>query len=364
MTYLIDAHEDLAYNMLAFNRNYATSAAEIRAAEQGKNLAELTGGETLLGYKDYQQGNVALVVGTIFCLAQKYETSDYPGLSKVLYQDNASGEACAKRQRDAYYRLSEDAADKFRLVKSRADLHEVLQPWKAGEAAGKATGLLLSIEGIEWLPQIEELEAWWEDGIRLIGPVWGGGRFCGGTREHGSFTSEGYRLLEKMQEAGFGLDLAHMTEASMLQALDSFDGCVFCSHGNVRSLIKDVQGERHLTEAVIKQLGERDGVIGVVPFNHFLDATWKDGDPRERIGIQKVIDHIDAICQLTGNSDHAAFGTDFDGGIGWPSVPLELNTIGDMPIFEKKLAEQGYTQGDIDKIFHGNWERIFERILP
>ena len=66
------------------------------------------------------------------------------------------------------------------------------------------------------------------------------------------------------------LDISHMTEASALQALDRYEGPVIATHANARALIKGVQGERHLTDLTIRRLIERDGVMGVLPFNRFL----------------------------------------------------------------------------------------------
>ncbi len=370
MNYLIDAHEDMAFNMVGFQRDYSLSAESIRRKEENTDIPLRAGGETLLGYADYQRGRVALVFATLFCSPNKYKkmstSLDDPAI--VSYSTPAEGEACVYREMDAYRRLAEAHPEKFALITNRRAFRDLLKPWKMitpeSNTIPSRMGLVMSIEGAEWLPEVNDVEKWWQEGVRLIGPVWGGGRFCGGTREPGAFTGEGYKLLQAMDACGFGLDVAHMTDKSVLQALDSYSGTVICSHGNLRRLIKDVQGERHLTDEAVRKLAERGGVIGLIPYNRFLDAGWKDTDPRSNIRLEKLVLHIDAICQLTGSADHVAFGTDFDGGIGWPAIPLELNTIGDMPLLEERILERGYTQEDVAGIFHGNWERILERILP
>lgn len=88
----------------------------------------------------------------------------------------------------------------------------------------------------------------------------------GGTFEQGDFTNEGYALLEIMAELGYTLDISHMNEVSALQALDRYEGPVIASHANARSLIKNIEGERQLTDRTIRRLIERGGVMGVVPF--------------------------------------------------------------------------------------------------
>ena len=362
--FLIDAHEDLAYNMLAFGRDYSTSAAAIRESEAGTGIPDLAG-HTLLGWDDYQVGKVGVVFGTLFSAPQKYQHGQ-PDI--VTYADTREAYGISRAQMDAYIRLAEEHPDKFTLIFNRKDLHQVIEPWKAvnddSPAAGLPVGIVVSMESAEGLRQVEEVEEWWHSGVRLIGPVWAGTRFCGGTREQMPFTKEGFALLDRMAEMGFGLDVAHMSDLSIQTAIDRYPGTIICSHGNVRSIIKGVTGERQLTNLAIRRLAERDGVVGIVPFNNFLKADWTKNRNREEVTLDHLVAHIDAICQLTGSSNHAAIGTDFDGLFGFPDVPLEINTIADMQKLAPKLLEKGYTLVDVQKIFHGNWLRILERILP
>jgi membrane dipeptidase len=363
--YLIDAHEDLAYNIIAFGRDYTQSAATIRIKEKGTNIPEIAG-QSLLGWDDYQAGQVALVFGTLFSVPVRFQGRQPDA---VAFRSTAQAYQITKTQLDAYYRLVEENPQKYRLVLTRADLADVLHPWqnrREGETSPVKypVGIVVSMESAEGLQRVEEVEEWWEAGVRLIGPVWGGTRFCGGTKEQMPFTNEGFALLDRMAETGFGLDVAHMSDLSIQTSLDRYSGTVLCSHGNVRSRLKGGTGERQLTDLAIRRIAERDGVIGVVPFNHFLKADWVSTHPREQVTLDHLIAHIDAICQLTGSANHAAIGTDFDGLFGWPDVPLEINTIADMKKLASKLLEQGYTQDDVDKIFHGNWQRMLERILP
>ena len=155
-------------------------------------------------------------------------------------------------------------------------------------------GLVLSMEGAEAVRDPGELEEWWERGVRLIGPAWGGTRFCGGTREPGPMTAEGYELLESMAETGFSLDLSHMDEKAALQALDFYPGQIIASHGNALALLNGSESNRHLTDRVIHGILERDGMIGLVPFNAFLKAGWKRGDRREEVQ-HRSIDQPDRL---------------------------------------------------------------------
>ena len=65
MPLIIDAHCDLAWNMLNFGRDYTRPAAETREKEKG-TLAPKKNGDSLIGWSDYQRGQVAMVFSTLF----------------------------------------------------------------------------------------------------------------------------------------------------------------------------------------------------------------------------------------------------------------------------------------------------------
>jgi membrane dipeptidase len=363
MTYFIDAHEDIAYNALTFGRDYTRSAEEIRVMEaEGPNPGRA--GQALLGWPNYQRGQVALIFGTLFLAPKRYQGGPWESQCYVNTEDAGR---LYRGQIDFYRRLADQSPDQFRLVLTRQDLTDVLKPWEKSKAeypqSTHPTGIFLSMEGAEGIRHPDELEEYWELGLRAVGPVWAGTRFCGGMYEPGGFSREGYQLLEVMGDLGYILDLAHMTEQSALQALDSYPGTVIASHVNARALLKGFPGERHFTDTTIRKLAERGGVMGVLPFNMFLLPGWKISDDRQLVTLEHVAAHIDYVCQLTGSAEHVAIGTDFDGGFGWPSVPLEINTIADLPKLENLLGQRGYSVQDIHAILHGNWQKILERSL-
>ncbi len=361
MPLIIDAHQDLAYNIFSFGRDYRRSALTLREQEVDAPIPELQNGKPLLGWPEYQQAKVALVFASLFILPRKYKTDQY---DRVDFGTPAEAYRLYRAQMDIYHRLAEESPDKFTLVKDRPALAALLLDWEKVPDREHPVGLVISMEGAEGLSRPEELEEWWQAGLRIVGPVWAGTRYCGGTKEKGKFTSEGFRLLEIMAELGYTLDIAHMSDESALQALDRYEGAIIASHANARALLTADDSGRHLTDEIIRRLVEREGVIGLVPFNRFLVSGWKNTDPRELVHLEMVVDHIDHICQLAGDSLHAGIGTDFDGGFGWPAIPVEMDTIADLPKLAGLLAARGYTQADIDAIFYGNWQRMLERTLP
>jgi len=171
-----------------------------------------------------------------------------------------------------------------------------------------------------------------------------------------------------MARMGFTLDISHMSNTSALQALGRYDGAVMASHSNSRAMIKGDQGrwaERHLTDDVIRMLIERKGVMGLVPFNTFLVAGWKAEHGKDNITLEDtIVRHIDHVCQMAGNSQHVAIGTDFDGGFGAQSTPAEIDTITDLQKLEPILTQRGYSAADVANILGGNWRRHLEANLP
>jgi membrane dipeptidase len=282
----------------------------------------------------------------------------------LTYRDLNEAHAQYRRQLDLYHRLVDECADKFQLVQTSSSLQEVLGYWKGDNGDGRRVGLVLLMEGAEGVREPAELEDWWQGGVRLIGPAWASNRFCGGTREPGPLTSDGYALLDGMAGLGFILDISHMDEQAARQALDHYPRSVAASHANAISLLKGLDTNRHLSDPVIRMLVERDGVIGVVPVNPFLKAGWGSGSRREEVTLDYVVAQIDYICQLAGDACHVGIGTDFDGGFGLQSTPVGIDTIADMQKLSPLLAEKGYTNEDIAAIFGQNWISLLERSLP
>jgi membrane dipeptidase len=115
----------------------------------------------------------------------------------------------------------------------------------------------------------------------------------------------------------------------------------------------------------MRRIIERDGVVGLVPYNRFLKSDWsRPTSHRDEVTLDTYIAHIDHICQLAGNSLHAGFGTDFDGGFGLQSIPAEMNTVEDLQMIAPKLSSHGYSEQDISNIFGQNWIKRLKSNLP
>ena len=357
---LVDAHQDLAYNMLQFGRDYTRSALETRQIEIGTDTPKRNG-DSLLGWPEYQKGRVAVVFATLFTPPQRARSGNWERLS---YANPDQAYRLYRNQLEAYQRLADDQPDKFHYVQSRSDLDSVLEHWEDPTQAEHPVGLVPLMEGAEAVRSPQELEEWWATGLRVIGLAWAGTRFCGGTREPGPLTREGEAMLEAMSDLGFLLDLSHMDVQASRQALDRYQGQMIASHANAASLLRDYNGNRLLTDDVIRSLLDRDGIIGIVPLNSFLLNGWKRGDERRHLSLGHVVAQIDYICQIAGDALHVGLGTDFDGGFGVQSVPPEIDTIADLKKLIPLLGEKGYSEEDVAAIFGQNWLRKLRSVLP
>jgi membrane dipeptidase len=366
---IVDAHHDLAWNMLTFGRNYLRSTIETRRLEQGTEIPALND-DTMLGWPEYQRGKVALVFATLFASPQRHCAGSW---DKLCYIDADQANRMYQEQLDVYDRLFDDHPDQFRPVRNHADLKDLLCIWESPPVIdsengsvrkGNPVGLAILMEGADGVRDPGELDEWWERGVRFIGPAWMGTHYTGGWNEPGPLTGPGRSLLEKMGELGFGLDLSHMDEKAVFQALDIYDGPILASHSNAQALLEGDDSNRHLSDRAIQGILERSGVIGINFYNTYLKPGWKRGDRRQEVPIDLLISQIDYICQTAGDAAHVGLGSDFDGGLGLQSVPYGIDSVADLPKLVPGLHQRGYSDDDCGAIMGGNWLSILRRILP
>ena len=360
---IIDAHQDLAWNMLTYGRDYTRSVKETRLIEAGTAAPEQNG-DSIVGWPEYQRGRVAVVFSTLYAAPAKKMT---PG-DILVYKDFESAHRLYRDQVDIYRKLADSHPDKFRIISSTPELDSIIEHWSASRQNDSVhpVGLIYLMEGADGIRSPHELSEWWDLGLRMIGLAWAGTRYCGGTGEPGPLTDEGRKLISAMADYNFILDLSHMDEAAAYESLDRYEGPIMATHANCAALMQGSDTNRHLPDRVIRGLIERDGVIGLVPLNSFLKVGWnrKNGSRREEVPLDILIAHIDHVCQMAGNANHAAIGSDFDGGFGLQSIPPELDSIADLPLIAAKLKQRGYTETDAANVLGANWLRFLRKSLP
>jgi membrane dipeptidase len=361
--FTIDAHLDLATNALSLNRDLTRPVREIREKERFLELKDTRDrGNGTVALPELRKGNVGLVVATIISRFSEKGTPN-PSINLVGWHSPEQAYAFAQGQL-AWYRALEDKGEMVQITNLR-QLNKHVKLWQDATLSNekKPIGYILSLEGADSVINLKYLEKYYKQGLRAIGPAhFGPGRYAAGTHSDGSgLTPIGKELLREMDNLNIILDATHLTDKGFFEAMDLFKGTVWASHQNCRAIIS---GERQFSDDQLKILIARGSVIGGALDAWMLYENFnKDLDkPKERgINLEKLVDHFDHICQLAGNTNHIAFGTDLDGLFGIEQSPYDLDTIADLVKFKDILAKRGYTATDIENVFHGNWLRLLRK---
>ena len=315
-------------------------------------------GRNTLTLPELRRSGVCMAVGTLLARGgpeqpwrASYKRSD-------LDYANPLHAHCIARGQLAWYQALEDLGQ-VRIIRSRGDLKS---HWSAAEKGDAPLGIILSMEGADPIMSPDQVQQWWDLGLRAVGPAhYGRGQYAYGTGVTGPLGPPGRALLKAFSKAGMLLDVTHLCDESMAEALEHFDGRVLASHHNCRAL---TPGDRQLTDDQIKTIVARGAVIGVALDAWMLYPNWIRGQTQpEVVGLSAAADHIDHVCQLAGNAMHSGIGSDLDGGFGNEQTPRDVKTYGDLQKLGDILSARGYRDPDINLIFHGNWRRFFEEAL-
>ena len=354
--FIIDAHLDLAWNALQWNRDLRKSVYTLRTQEG--NLTDPGRGQGTVALPAMRKGRVAL------CFATLLARSTGQVVQLVDYASPEQAYAIAQGQL-AYYHALNESGD-VQLIKNLTELNNHILAWEHWEKDTQQTqpplGLIISMESADPIMKPNQLPAWKEAGVRIIGPAhYGSGRYAGGTSTELGLTLDGLALFQEMTQQRLILDLTHLSDEAFWQALNLFDGHVMASHNNCRALVPH---QRQYDDEQIRAIIEHDGVIGAAFDNWMIRPGWMRGSKNnERVLIEHVVDHIDHICQLAGNANHAAIGSDLDGGFGREQSPSDLDTIADLQKLVEILSTRGYKVEDISSIMHGNWLRLLRNAM-
>jgi membrane dipeptidase len=349
---LIDSHLDLSLNAVNWNRDLTRPVAEIRRSEQG--MTQPGRGTNTVALPEMRRGEVAISIATVL------SRSNPQGASSIDFRNQEIASAMGQGQL-AYYTILESEGH-LRQLRTWRDIEAHLGAWQA-DPAHCPLGYILSMEGADPILTPTHVEFWWERGLRAAGiSHFGLGSYAHGTGVSGGLTVRGPDLLRAMRQAGMALDVTHLADEAFWQAVEIFDGPIWASHNNCRAL---VPGDRQFSDEQLRYLIERDAVIGAVLDVWMLYPGFIAGStPNTVVSLEDVVNHIDHICQLSGNARHVAVGSDLDGEFGTEQTPHDVDTIADLQKLPGILRTRGYSEGDISGIMHGNWLRIFQRALP
>jgi membrane dipeptidase len=340
--FLVDAHLDLSMNALEWNRDLRQPIAAIRAREAGLTDKPDRGRNTV-SLPELRRGRVGLVVAT--------QIARFVAPGNVLPGWHSPEQAWAQTQGQlAWYREMEKAGEMV-AISDRAGLDAHLAAWHASTAdpATLPIGYIRSLEGADSLVSVEYLERAVRDGLRAVGPAhYGPGRYAPGTHTKGPLEADGPALLASMQRLGVILDVTHLSDESLWQALDLFGGAVWASHHNARALVPD---QRQLPDDQIKALVARGAVIGASCDAWMIVPGWVRGvstPVSTGCTFERLADHVLHICSLAGSTRHVCIGSDLDGAFGTEQTPSDLDTIVDLHRLCDMLASRGFSDDDLE----------------
>lgn len=357
---IFDCHLDLAWNALEYNRDYRMSLERIRRRERFQT--DKGSARNTVSFPEMRRGRIGICVATQMARVIPYfgRMAGVPKSPSFLSQEQAWA---ATQGQLAWYREMERCGE-LTPIRTRAELDAQVRRWEAPDAdsAKLPIGYVLSLEGADSIATLGHLERAYASGLRAVGPAhYGPGIYCHGTDDEGPFNARGHELLKEMERLGIILDVTHLCDESFWDAMRHFQGRVWASHSNCRAL---VNWNRQFTDEQLRELIRRDAVIGLVFDASMIVAGWGPGrcDPRDfQLKIERIVDHLDHICQLAGDCRHAGIGTDLDGGFGTEQTPMDLDSIADLARLGEILSRRGYQAADIEAVLAGNYLSFLRR---
>lgn len=340
--FIFDAHLDLAMNALEWNRDLTKSVYQIRESEKGM-VDKPDRGNNTVSLDAMRKGNIGICVATqIAGIKNKINPHGWSSMEQAWAQTQGQLN---------WYKEMEKNGEMYQIYDLNT-LDNQIENWQK-ETKKKPIGYILSLEGADSIVNIDYLEKSYMLGLRAIGPAhYGPGVYAHGTDSNGSIGQKGKELVKKIEELNLILDVTHLSDTSFWETIEIYNGNLWASHNNCR---KFVNHNRQFSDDQIKEIIRRDGVIGVPLDAWMMVPNWIRGKSTpETMGVtlNQMIENIDHICQLSGNSNHVGIGTDLDGAFGVEQTPTDIDTIADLQKIPLMLKKIGFSESDVEKVMN------------
>lgn len=283
-------------------------------------------------------------------------------------------------QIDVMKRLIARYPDRLQLALSSTDVERAMKSGKIASLLGMEGGH--SIDGsLGVLRQMYALGARYMTLAHFKNNAWADS--ATDDPKHDGLTDFGKDVVREMQRIGMLVDLAHVSDATMNDALDVARAPLIFSHSGARA----VDGaSRNVPDAVLERVKANGGIVMAVAYPSYVSeplrrwgaehaaeearekalfpgqpdkvkgavTAWEAANPAPRATVQQVADHIDHIRAVAG-IDHIGLGGDYD---GMETGPAGMEDVSGYPALFVELARRGYSQADLEKIASRNMMRV------
>ena len=246
-----------------------------------------------------------------------------------------------------------EAAGGLAICRSTAEIRAAME---AGRFAA-----VLHIEGCEPIAEdLSNLETFYENGLRSLGPVWSRHNLFG----HGvpfaypsspdtgpGLTAAGVELVKACDRLGIMIDLAHITEQGFWDVARESTQPLVATHSNAHALTPI---SRNLTDRQLDAIRERKGIAGL---NYATTMLRADGQESPETPLSDMVRHIDHMVERMG-IDCVALGSDFDGA----TIPGAIHDAAGSQALVAALREAGYGEDDLAKLCRENWLRLLKTV--
>ncbi len=208
---------------------------------------------------------------------------------------------------------------------------------------------------------IDNVKMLYDKGFRGIGLTWNSENTLGYPNSIDcSIMNKGLKPLGKevvcyMQELGMVVDVSHLSDGGFYDVVEISKGTKIpfvATHSNCRTI---GTATRNMTDDMIRELANCGGVMGL---NFYPGFLTKEETNNTLCKIEYLISHLRHMVNI-GGIDCVAIGTDFDGCDG----EFEIEDSSKMQVLFETMANNGFTNNEIEKISHKNVLRVLEDIL-
>jgi membrane dipeptidase len=248
----------------------------------------------------------------------------------------------------------------FKEIAANADILQICTDYKMLKETinSEKISVIVGVEGIKFLKDKEELVELYSLGLRHIALTWNevNDYGCGLKGGSSGLTARGKAIIEKAEELGMIIDLAHANEKTFFDCLAYTTKPVIVSHANCKSLCDHL---RNLTDDQLLAIKARGGVVGFTNVANFIALE------AENKNVQYLAKHIDYAIKLIG-VDHIGLGFDVCFYLGDSQENTKVNGFEDINLAGNLIDELkilGYSNEDLEKIKYKNFLRVIKQVL-